>query len=474
MSVVGRRVLGVEQNQPSSPAAASPSGGPAGAGTSSGGQALPAKALETSREQPWPVRVLSEKIAGYIERMPPVWVSGQMVEFKQRRGAWFTYVTLRDPDVDVSLPLTITRKVLESLPAEPAEGAEVVARVKAGFWQRRGSLSMEVSDLHLAGVGELLARIERLKKTLAAEGLFAESRKQPLPFLPKVVGLVCGRDSAAERDVVVTARTRWPGVRFEIRQVPVQGPPAAKAVAGAVAELDAIPEVEVIIIARGGGSLEDLLPFSDEGLVRAVAACSTPTVSAIGHEVDCPVLDWVADVRAVTPTDAGRRVVPAVAEEAAQLEAARDRLRRAVVHSVQRRRQETAQLRAHPALTARTQRLAHETELVASARGRLRRSVAIRVQRSGDEVAGLRGRLRALSPLSTLQRGYAVVAGSQGVVTSAGQVATGDALEVTLADGTIAASTTAVHENPGATTYPEKTARTLEPRAVSSEDPGAA
>jgi len=297
---------------------------------------LPEKALDTTASRPWPVRVLSEKIRGYIDRMPPVWVEGQVVQFNHRQGSGQQYLTLRDTDLDVSLPVTIFSRILATLPVAPGEGDHVVIHAKPTFWTKRGTLQMQASEIRAVGVGELLARIDQLRRVLAAEGLFDADRKRPLPFLPAVVGLVCGRDSKAEHDVVVNARARWPQVRFEIREVAVQGVNAVREVGAAITELDARPEVDVIVVARGGGSVEDLLPFSNEALVRAAAACRTPLVSAIGHETDAPLLDLVADFRASTPTDAAKRIVPDVAEERTRLTQARSRMRGAVAALVAR------------------------------------------------------------------------------------------------------------------------------------------
>ncbi|WP_345712416.1 exodeoxyribonuclease VII large subunit, partial [Kineococcus glutinatus] len=269
---------------------------------------LPERALDTTAERPWPLRLLASKIDAYVARMSPVWVEGQVVQISDRPGAGMVFLTLRDADVDMSMSVTAGRRVMaalrEQLPDGLRDGARVVVHARPVFYAKRGSLSLSAAEIRPVGVGELLAQLERLKRLLAAEGLFAAERKQRLPFLPRTVGLVCGRASAAERDVVENARLRWPGVRFEIREVAVQGPAAVSEVTAALRELDAAAGVDVIVIARGGGSVEDLLPFSNETLVRAVAAAATPVVSAIGHEVDTPLLDLVADVRASTPTDA--------------------------------------------------------------------------------------------------------------------------------------------------------------------------
>jgi exodeoxyribonuclease VII large subunit len=401
---------------------------------------VPPTAAETTAEQPWPVRLLTSKITEYVARMPVVWVEGQVVQLVQRPGSSMCWLTLRDTDVDMSLPVTAGARLVAAVPGGLTEGARVVVRAKPEFWPKRGTLQLAAGDIRPVGVGELLARIEHLKRVLAAEGLFDATRKRPLPFLPRAVGLVCGRASAAERDVVVTARHRWPGVRFVVRTVAVQGPDAVPQVSAAVAELDADPDVDVIVVARGGGSLEDLLPFSNESLVRAVAACRTPVVSAIGHEVDSPLLDLVADVRASTPTDAGRRVVPAVADELAGLVHVRGRLRRTVRHRLDAETDRLAALRSRPALADPGAGLTARHEQVSSALHRARRALGARVDRAADDVAHLATAVRALSPASTLQRGYAVVQRADGtVVRSPGDVTARERLRLRLAEGEIAA-----------------------------------
>jgi exodeoxyribonuclease VII large subunit len=405
---------------------------------------VPATAAETTAEHPWPVRLLTSKITEYVARMPPVWIEGQVVELRRRPGTATCFLTLRDTDVDMSLPVTAAARLLDALPGGLAEGARVVVRAKPEFWPKRGTLQLSAADIRPVGVGELLARIEHLKRVLAAEGLFDPARKRSLPFLPRTVGLVCGRGSAAERDVVVTARHRWPGVQFAVRAVPVQGPDAVPAVTAAVADLDADPDVDVIVVARGGGSLEDLLPFSNETMLRAVAACRTPVVSAIGHEVDSPLLDLVADVRASTPTDAGRRVVPAVAEELTGLAHVRGRLRRAVQHRLDVEADRLADLRSRPALADPHRGLAEREGVVADALDRSRRALGVRLDRAGDEVRHLATAVRTLSPASTLHRGYAVVQRADGaVVRSPSQVAGGDRLRVRVAEGELAAEVVA-------------------------------
>lgn len=403
----------------------------------SGPLPLPERALDTTAERPWPVRLLSAKIAGYVARMSPVWVEGQVVQLNRRPGAAVGFLTLRDTDHDLSLPVSAARKVLATLP-DLAEGAHVVVHAKPVFWTKRGTLQLEADALRAVGVGELLARIDQLRRVLAAEGLFDADRKRPLPFLPAVVGLVCGRESKAEHDVVVNARARWPQVRFEIREVAVQGVGAVEAVSAAIAELDARPEVEVIVVARGGGAVEDLLPFSNETLVRAAAACRTPLVSAIGHETDAPLLDLVADHRASTPTDAGRRVVPDVAEERLRVRQARQRLRSAVTARVEREQHGLDAVRSRPALAAPGSLVTAREREVLAVRDRARHVLDAVLLRAAGEVGRLGAQVRALSPASTLERGYAVLQRADGHVVRAPGDAPQDALlHARLAEGAL-------------------------------------
>jgi exodeoxyribonuclease VII large subunit len=387
------------------------------------------------------VRLLSTKMAAYIARMPPVWVEGQVVQLVQRPGTSIAYLTLRDADVDFSLPVTVHQRVLGALPTELVDGARVVVHARPTFWEKRGTLQLSADAIRPVGVGELLARLEHLKRVLASEGLLDPSRRKKLPFLPAVVGLVCGRASAAERDVVENARRRWPAVRFAIRQVAVQGVNAVTEVTAALRDLDADPSVEVIVIARGGGSLEDLLPFSNETLVRAVAAARTPVVSAIGHEVDAPLLDLVADHRASTPTDAGKAVVPDVSEQQAGLAGVTGRLRRAVDGVVRHEQAVLDGLRSRPVLAEPHRLVDTRADQVSTGIERARRCLAARLDRADDDVRHLRTQVRALSPAATLERGYAVVQRHDGsVVRAPDQVEAGEHLRVRVAGGDIAAT----------------------------------
>lgn len=296
-----------------------------------------------------PVRALAMNVQNWIDRLGLVWIEGQVAQLRSRAGAGLVWITLRDPLADVSVSVTAKRQVFDIVDPPIVEGAKVLVCAKAEYYMTRGSLSFAAREIRPVGVGDLLARLERLKRLLAAEGLFAAELKRPLPFLPRRVGLVCGRDSAAEHDVLKNARARWPAVEFEVRNVPVQGTQAVQQILLCLEELDRDPVVDVIVLTRGGGSLEDLLPFSDEGLLRAVAKARTPVVSAIGHETDAPLLDLVADVRASTPTDAARRIVPDVAEERAGVANATATLRTALRRRIEAERTGLGHLRAHPA-----------------------------------------------------------------------------------------------------------------------------
>ncbi|MGV1007779.1 MAG: exodeoxyribonuclease VII large subunit [Dermatophilaceae bacterium] len=368
---------------------------------------LPAKAADTTADAPWPVRVLSMKIAEYVDRMSPLWVEGQVVQLHHRGGT--AYLTLRDPDVDMSLPVTISVHALNAMGTPLVEGARVVVHAKPSFWPRRGTLQLDARRIRPLGVGDLLARVEILRQRLAAEGLFAPERKRPLPLIPGVVGLVTGRQSAAARDVMQNARRRWPSVRFVVREVAVQGSATVPEVSAAVAELDADPSVEVIVIARGGGSVEELLAFSNETLLRAVARARTPVVSAIGHESDTPLLDFVADWRASTPTDAGKRVVPDAADERAGLTQLRARTRRALSYRLDAERRLLVSTRTRAVMTDPIALLTPHRRQLAALRSRSRERLVSLLLRESDRVTHLRAHVRTLSPQSTLDRGYAVV-----------------------------------------------------------------
>ncbi|GAB3111604.1 exodeoxyribonuclease VII large subunit [Streptomyces calidiresistens] len=385
-----------------------------------------------------PVGRVSRLIGEWIDRLGAVWVEGQITQLSRRPGAGVVFLTLRDPAQDISLTVTCFRAVFDKVADVVTEGARVVVLGKPEWYAPRGQLSLRAAEIRAVGVGELLARLERLKRELAAEGLFAPERKRRLPFLPGRIGLVTGRASAAERDVLENARLRWPAVRFAVRNVAVQGVHAVPQVIDAVRELDADPSVEVIVIARGGGSVEDLLPFSDEALVRAVAACATPVVSAIGHEPDSPLLDLVADLRASTPTDAAKRVVPEVGEEVARVEQLRERARwcaRALVEREERGLRATVD---RPVLAEPHRLVEEHEERLVMAVDRGRRVLGHLLDRADAELSHTAARVVALSPAATLRRGYAVLRRPDGsVLRSAAEAGAGEELRARLADGEV-------------------------------------
>jgi exodeoxyribonuclease VII large subunit len=407
-------------------------------------------ALETSPQAPAPVRQIANAITGWVDRLGAVWVEGQVAQVSRRPGVGTVFLTLRDSVADISIPVTCPRTLFDSLNPPLVEGASVVLHAKPSYYANRGTLSLAAREIRLVGLGELLARLERRRQLMAAEGLFASELKRRLPFLPRRVGLVTAPDSAAERDVVENARRRWPAVAFETAYAAMQGTRAAAEVIAAIDRLDRDERVDVIVVARGGGAVEDLLPFSDEGLVRAVAKCRTPVVSAIGHEPDQPLLDLVADVRASTPTDAAKLVVPDVAEELRVVEVGRERLRSALTGWLERERALLATLRARPAMADPGSLISSRADEVDALRERARRTTVHRLDRAVDEIAHHRARARALSPRATLERGYAVLQGEDGhVLTSVTDVAKGAAVSVRVADGRVHAQVTTTEEIDG-------------------------
>lgn len=413
-------------------------------GTQEGSQN--AGAQPSTAENPWPVRTVARKIADWIHRLGSVWVEGQITQISARPGTQTAFLTLRDPAADVSMSVTCQQRMLRSLDPPLREGASVLVHARPSFWLGRGTLSLRASEIRAVGIGELLARVERLRKLLAAEGLFAQERKRPLPFLPRGIGLITGRASAAEHDVLANAQNRWPAVKFHVVNTAVQGAKAVPQVVQALTDLDADPEVDVIVIARGGGSVEDLLPFSDETLCRAVAAAGTPVVSAIGHEPDSPLLDNVADVRCSTPTGAAKTIVPDVGEETARVHQLRDRARRALHGWVDGQRRQLDQLRSRPCLAdphGPVERREADVQLHVE---RARRAVMTTLTHEQSALTAARARLTALGPSATLERGYAVVQyvdddGELKVLRSTEEVAEGTELRVRVTDGAISATT---------------------------------
>ncbi|MDT0377939.1 exodeoxyribonuclease VII large subunit [Streptomyces sp. DSM 42041] len=393
-------------------------------------------ALQTTAETPVTVGKISQLIGQWVHRLGAVWVEGQITQLNRRSRQSWVYLTLRDPSQEVSLSVVCPPDVFDRVGDTVTQGARVVVYAKPSWYAPRGSLSLRATDIRPVGVGELLVRLEQLRRALGAEGLFDADRKRPLPFLPQRIGLVTGRASDAERDVLRNAALRWPAVRFDVRQVAVQGVHAVPQVTEAVRALDADPEVDLIIVARGGGSLEDLLPFSDEGLVRAVAACRTPVVSAIGHERDAPLLDLVADLRASTPTDAAKRTVPDVGEERERVRALRERAWRVMAGFLEREERGLADVCSRPAMADPHVLLEDRAEDVAMLLGRARRCFGHRLDRAEDDLTHTRARVVALSPAATLERGYAVLQRADGgVVRKPAEVAPGEALRARVAKG---------------------------------------
>jgi exodeoxyribonuclease VII large subunit len=390
----------------------------------------------SSPEAPWPVRTVARKIADWIGRLGEVWVEGQVAQLSRRGNAATVFLTLRDPVADLSVPVTCHRDIADRPGLELTEGARVIVRARPDYYVARGSFALRATEIRAVGLGELLARIERIRQLLAAEGLFDAVRKRPLPFAPAVVGVITGRDSAAERDVLVTARRRWPAVRFEMYNCAVQGPQAAQNVIDGLRRLDADPAVEVIVIARGGGSVEDLLPFSDEGLVRAISATRTPVVTAVGHETDTTLVDHVADVRAATPTDAAHRIVPEIGEQRRLVEGLRSRARHLVTSRVEQQERWLESVRTRPVLASPDRLLHGRADDVAQLRTRGRRTVVQRVEAADRDLEHARARVTALSPAATLARGYAVVQREDGaLVRDPAEVADGERLRVRVSGG---------------------------------------
>lgn len=397
-------------------------------------RALAPYAQQTSPENPWPLHLLSQKLHEYIARCHPTWVEGQVIELNQRGRV--SYLTLRDLEEEVSVSVTIWGSEMAKVKGQLERGSRLVLQLKPDFWVKTGRLSMQGSNLQPQGLGSMLAIIEELKGRLQAEGLFDPRRKKPLPLLPRRIGLITGRDSDALKDVVRNASLRWPAVQFEIREVAVQGNQALAQVSRALSELDALETVDVIILARGGGSFEDLLPFSEEALVRAVVAAQTPIVSAIGHEADTPLIDYAADLRASTPTDAGKRVVPDVREERELFASARYQLERTLEQFISAERKGLAQLRSRPALAQPESGLLARAEDLEALRSRAQLAAQQGLLRDRQFISQLRARVLALSPQQTLERGYALVQLADGqLVRDAQSLQQGQELKVRLARG---------------------------------------
>ena len=403
--------------------------------------------LDTSADTPAPLRQISKLIDGYIGRLGAVWVEAEIAQLTRRQGICF--LTLRDLQAKISIDAKCHVSVLDASPVPVTEGSRVVVHAKPAFYAPRGSLSLDLREIRPQGEGELLAQLERRRQLLAAEGLFDPRLKKPLPLLPRGIGLITGRASAAERDILENARLRWPAVHFVVRHALMQGNDSARDVMAALRHLSGDSSIDVIVIARGGGSVEDLLPFSDEALIRAVHACTVPVVSAIGHEPDTPILDLVADLRASTPTDAAKRIVPDVREELAGVAMMRERASVAIRSILEREVRGLADIRSRPVLAQPSTLVDAEQSLVHDWRDRSRRSLGHRFDRAGDEIGHHLARVRALSPLATLERGYGVAQLPDGtVVTSIVQVSPDAELTIRVVDGSIAVRTLTTHPTP--------------------------
>jgi exodeoxyribonuclease VII large subunit len=397
-----------------------------------------------SAENPFPVRAVAIRVAGWIDKLGTVWVEGQLAQITMRPDSKTVFMVLRDPAADMSLTVTCSRDLVLRAPVKLAEGIQVVVCGKPSFYTGRGTFSLRLSEIRAVGVGELLARIDRLRRLLDAEGLFDPRLKRPIPFLPNTIGLITGRASAAERDVTTVAAARWPAVRFAVRNTAVQGPNAVPQIVEALRELDRDHDVDVIVVARGGGSVEDLLPFSDETLCRAIAACRTPVISAVGHEPDNPLCDLVADLRAATPTDAAKKVVPDTAAEQRLVDDLRRRSGQALRNWVSREQRTLAQLRSRPVLADPLTALTARAGEVHRARSAIRRDISRLVAAETERVGHLAARLATLGPAATLARGYAVVqtvpaAGPAAVLRSVNDAPAGTRLRVRVSDGAVAA-----------------------------------
>ncbi len=396
-------------------------------------------------DTPWPVGKVNDQVKGWIERLGYLWVEGQLTQINFKPTWKLSYLTLRDVQQEKSVQLTCPSSMLQSLSAPLKDGDRVIVHGKPAFYAGRGSFSLWTTEIRHVGIGDLLARIEKLRQQLSAEGLFDPARKRPLPYLPHKIGLITGRGSAAERDVMAVAHDRWPAVQFRVLNTAVQGANTVPEVIDALQQLDADPEVDVIIIARGGGSVEDLLPFSEEALQRTVAAAGTPVVSAIGHEPDSPVLDNVADLRAATPTDAAKRVVPSVAEERAIVAEARSRMAAALRGWVERERRGLDNIRSRPVMADPMTPIRARREEVERTRATMRREIEVMVERETRHVESLRARVSALGPSATLARGYSIVqvvpkdGSGPEVVTSYKQSPPGAQLRIRVGDGSITA-----------------------------------
>ncbi|WP_418969740.1 exodeoxyribonuclease VII large subunit [Alloscardovia omnicolens] len=406
---------------------------------------LPAMARDTTKDNPWPVSLISSKFADAVDRWPAAWVAGQVHQINARRAGQ-VYMTLRDNQTTTQMDV-----VFFGAPAYEAakfsQGDLVVVHGKANMYQPRTSLSFRADEIHHVGKGGLMEQIEQLRKKLKGEGLFDDDRKVALPAFPHCIGLVCAPGARAEGDVMTNARLRWPSIEFEVKHVHVQGPSCPREVIAAIAALDADPRVEVIVVARGGGAFEDLIGFSDEGVVRAAANCVTPLVSAIGHEDDWTLIDLAADLRASTPTDAAKRIVPDVREELSLVAEARQRMLSDMQRMVSLEQQRLSAYTQRPSLTHPETLLDKPMQFVKDARLRMNTAMNFMTAEATSTIDKLHSTLTALSPQSTLNRGYAVVQAEDGtVIDSASNLSREQKISVTLKSGKFAAQVTDVNK----------------------------
>lgn len=410
----------------------------------------PAKlSRDTTRDNPWPLRVLSEKLRTYLDRINDTWIEAQVIEYNQRPANRMSFFVAKDLEADISMPIKAYGNVITAAGDALAAGARVVMRVKPDFYTKTGALALMASEIHAAGVGGMLEALERLKKKLAAEGLFAAEHKKALPFLPRRVGLICGHNARARDDVIENATRRWPLVEFEIREVAVQGQRCPAEVSAAIAELDAMAEVDVIVVTRGGGAFEDLLGFSDETVVRAAFAARTPVVSAVGHEEDTPLLDYVADFRASTPTDAAKNIVPDMEAELNGVAICRQKMQNHIQARLQFALRELESVRSRPVMQNPAAALETRRLDIAHGLDTLRSRVGMSLARHAQQLAATRATLRAISPKAVLERGYAVLRlPNKTVLTDASQVAKGDMIEAILARGSLVAAVQGINPNP--------------------------
>jgi exodeoxyribonuclease VII large subunit len=358
------------------------------------------------------VAAFNRGVGDWLSRLPTIWIEGEVTELKRQQAWASVFFTLKDPDEGACLAVSMPRGRFDALRLDLVEGERVHVYGRPELFEARGDFRLRALSIERFGLGAHLAALERLKAKLAAEGLFAPARKRRLPLLPRRIALVTGNDAAAKRDVLTAITGRFPAANVVVAETYVQGPRAAAAIVEALNEVSALAEVDVVVVARGGGSFDDLLPFSDERLVRAIAASPVPVVSAVGHEQDTPLCDLAADVRASTPSAAGRLVVPDRAELADRLERSRAGLGRCVRRIVERERERLE--RTHV---------------------RLRGAPALAVERKRARLQNAAGRLKALSPKATLERGYAIVRSADGIVRSAAGLAKGARIDVELAEG---------------------------------------